>query len=198
MNNYQRDINRCHANLELDGSEGLIRCVKFVLATIQQQFHTVPAALSEWNRFGHDAATMWGMKLDGVRHIEQHSDRLWALLSYAVENEDPADAIDTLLEVPGLGVVKAAFVAQLYGLNVGCLDTHNEMLYDTDARTFYIPSNLSARLRLRRIEAYVTFTQGIGTSEHWWSVWCEFMASKYPQHYDCGEDVSIQHVNCLN
>jgi hypothetical protein len=198
MNNYKRDINRCASNLKLDAGEGLIRCVKFVLATIQQQFHTVPAALSEWDRLGHDAESMWGMKKDGVKHIETHSDRLYGLLSYAIEREDPVDAIDTLLEVPGLGVVKAAFVAQLYGLNVGCLDTHNENLYNTTAQSFYVPSNLSARLRLRRIEAYVTFTQGVGTSEHWWTVWCEFMASKYPQHYDDGEEVSIQHVNCLN
>ena len=107
------------------------------------------------------------------------------------------DFIDTMLEVPGLNVVKAAFVGQLYGLPVGCLDTHNAELYQTSPQAFYVTQQLSARLRLHKIQTYVDFTQGVGSSEMWWANWCELVALRYPQHYDVGLDVSGQHVECL-
>lgn len=193
----QKDIEACKDVLELQGSNGLLKAVDFVLATIQQQFHTVPNALEEWEELGVLAPSMWGMKMDGWVYIRNNKDRLYALTQNAVANNDEVDFIDTLLEVPGLGVIKAAFVAQLYGLNVGCLDTHNETLYCADAMTFYVPARLSARLRLERISSYVDFTQRIGGSSDWWGNWCLFMAEKYPQHYADAEAVSEQHIQCL-
>ena len=196
-NDYKSDIRACRDYLQLEDGNGLIKCVDFVLATIQQQFHTVPNILHEWKDQGENAATCWGMKKDGYLYIRRNLHRLHALVRYEVDQNDPVGVMDTLLEVPGLNTIKAGFVAQMYGLNVGCLDTHNEKLYDTDAASFYITQGLSARLRIARIESYVDFCNRIGPAEAWWGRWCEFMAAKYPQHYDLAEEVSDQHLRCL-
>lgn len=194
---YRSDIKACKDYIEMYETQGLIRAVDFVLATIQQQFHTVPNILRDWRHIGEQSSTCWGMKKEGYLYVREHVNRLHALISFEVRNDDPVAVIDTLLEVPGLNTVKAAFVAQLYGLNVGCLDTHNETLYDTDAKAFYITSQLSAKLRAARIESYVDFCNRIAPSYVWWGRWCEFMAAKYPQHYDLADEVSGQHLECL-
>lgn len=194
---YGAEIKRCRDIILNDERDGFIRSIDFVLATIQQQFHTVPNILFNWKTYGTDHPTMWGMKKDGWLYVREHQNRLYTLMQYAVDKRDPVEAIDTLLEIPGLNTVKAAFVAQLHGLDVGCLDTHNAALYDVNPTAWNVTSKLSARLRLAKIESYVEFCRKIGPSYMWWGNWCEFMANKYPNNFEDADEVSHLHHQAL-
>ena len=192
--NYKSDIYACAS---IARKNGLVPVVDFVLATIRQEFTQVPQILEKWANQGTAASTMWGLKRDGWRYVREHESRLQSLVHYAVDSDDPVDAIDTLLEIPGLNTVKAAFVAQLYGLNVGCIDTHNAAIYDVDPASWVVSPTASARLRLAKIQSYVDFCQSVGPSEKWWGVWCEFMSAKYDSAFPTPEHVSRLHEKCL-
>lgn len=97
-------------------------------------------------------------------------------------------AISSLLEIPGLGIVKAAFVAQLMGYNVACLDARNvaregrnPRAYRTDGRT---PSQLAPKVR-----AYVGET--FGRAEEYWNAWCSDVAAAYDR---TPEEISELHL----
>lgn len=85
-------------------------------------------------------------------------------------------AILKLLEVPGLGIVKAAFITQLMGYDVACLDARNVAregrngrAYRSDGKT---PRQLSPKVR-----QYVAET--FGKAEIYWNAWCEDVAAAY-------------------
>ena len=193
----------------LTHQRGLIDAVDFVLATIQQHFSTIPQILGEWMHYESELAicvnprdaekpgTLWGMKELGFQHIREHHDRLAALVRHGAKTGDAVEVIDTLIEIPGLNTVKAAFVAQLCGLDVGCIDTHNAAIYDVDVASFAVNASTSARTRIAKIEAYVALCRELGGAEYLWDTWCEFIAIKYHGHYRDAEHVSAQHVHCI-
>lgn len=81
-----------------------------------------------------------------------------------------------LLRIRGLGIVKAAFVAQLMGFNVACLDARNvaregrnPRAYRTDGKK---PEQLGSKVR-----AYVGET--FGRAEEYWDAWCRDVADAY-------------------
>lgn len=181
-------------------AQTLENIVKFTLASIQQQFNTVPAILSEWEQLGEEASTMWGMKRDGVRYIQENSTRLAALIRFHRNrglDEDTLEVIDLLLEIPGLNTIKAGFVAQILGFPVGCIDTVNQQLYGIDVKSFNIPKGQRQKTRHAKIAAYVTLCQKLGGAEQLWDVWCHNIAQKYGSYQGSSEAVSAQHVDCI-
>jgi len=179
-----------------NGHTALIPVVDFTLATIQQQFHTVPQILREWRELKLDAPTMFSFKKEGYQHVRHNSARLFTLLRHAINNEDPVDAIDTLLEIPGLGTVKAGFVAQLLGFEVGCIDGQNATLYDVDVSEFVIRDGMKASTRLRKIRSYVQLCEELGGSRVLWDNWCELIGQKYSS-FDDWQSVSALHTECI-
>lgn len=97
-------------------------------------------------------------------------------------------AITALLRIPGLGIVKAAFVAQLMGFNIACLDARNvtrdkrnPRAYRTDGKT---PQQLAGKVRLYVADTY-------GKSEQYWDAWCEDVA---PVYNKSPEEISAMHL----
>jgi hypothetical protein len=195
IQDYRTDM--LHCSDAIQDSDDFIDTVDFVLATIQQQFHTVPAILSDWKQNGVEAATMWGMKLNGWSYVRLHKERLWSLVEYDRDADNTHGVIDTLLEIPGLNVTKAAFIAQLMGMEVGCIDTHNATLYDLNPETWFVRAGCSASLREAKINNYIDMCRQLGGSKKLWAVWCQFVAELYPVHFLNGRAVSRQHVLCL-
>lgn len=205
---YTNHVPKIRQAFESDPKLYLVRVVDFVLATIQQRFHTVQSILDDWHDWEAELkehvserdlsppGTLWGMKRDGFQYVRQEADRLAGLLTYALARNDAVDAIDTLLEVPGLGIAKSGFVAQLLGLPVGCLDTHNLRIYDIAPEAFsYVPKRAKDRLAL--IESYVNLCASLGGSEALWDRWCHFIAVEQSEHFYRAEDVSDEHVVCI-
>lgn len=175
---------------------GLIDVVDFTLATIQQQFPTVPNILADWRLNGPTSPMMFGSKRDGWQYIREHNARLFSLMTYLYAREDVEEAIDTMLEVPGLGIVKAAFVCQLFGFNTGCIDTHNAILYDIDVKAFRTTDGMQARTKLAKISAYQALVVGLGGSQPLWERWCHYVGERYSGFAD-GRHCSRHHVWCV-
>lgn len=190
-----KDMKRV-SQIAQEGPRGLIRIVDFTLATIQQQFPTIPNILRDWEVNGSESPSMFASKRDGWLYIRQHDRRLYSLMRYAHRNGDVEEAIDTMLEVPGLGIVKAAFVCQLFGFNTGCIDTHNADLYDIDVNAFRTTPTMTARTKLAKISAYQALVIGLGGSQPMWERWCEFVAERYDS-FASAYHVSRHHVYCV-
>jgi len=197
---YSTHVPRIASAFEVEPLEVFPSLVKFVLATIQQQFSTVPVILEEWEKLGTDAPSMWGMKRDGYQWLSSvHWKSVAMTLHRAQRENDRVLAIDALVEIPGINVVKAAFIAQCVGLKTACLDTQNLQLHQIDnIEAFRIRSNNRAATRLAKINAYLELCDGIDHCASFWDSWCEVIAAQYPKHYPLGSmDVSSQHVELI-
>lgn len=100
-------------------------------------------------------------------------------------------AITRLLEVPGLGIVKAAFIAQLMGYDVACLDARNvaregrnPRAYRTDGQT---PRQLAPKVR-----RYVAET--FGKAALYWDDWCRDVAEAY---HRSPQEISALHLSIV-
>jgi hypothetical protein len=197
---YRQDTAAISALFQVEPGATLEKVVRFVLATIQQQFHTVPDILREWESEGFGAPSMWGMKREGVSYIGQHHQRLGAILHYLLSHGTTGnreEAIDALLEVPGLGVVKAAFAAQLIGFDTACLDTNNAQIYGVNPVSFAVRESNTLKTRRAKIAAYCTMTDKLGGPEQFWDTWCHYVANRY-QSFRTAEQVSKLHVECID
>lgn len=109
----------------------------------------------------------------------------------------PIGTIDLLAsEVPGLGIVKSAFVAQMLGHNVACFDSRNLDTLEWGGRPFREFKRIGGKCvvkretRERRIAEYVKMTIETGGAAHWWDHWCNGIA---PSMGLTGDDVSRLH-----
>jgi hypothetical protein len=110
----------------LASPDGLVDVIAFVLLTIQQPLRGVRAQFADVKKRGRKSRFLFGAKRDGFDYVQSFKNPLFKRVSAAIENGDTAAGIDALLEVPSLGLVKAAFVMQLLGApDAACVDTHN-------------------------------------------------------------------------
>ncbi len=159
--------------------EGLADVCVFVLATIRVQFGRVPAGMREIRQRRHLASALWGWKREGYEFIRDNRDDLFAGAQALDDPETTCELIDLFAsQVPGLGIVKAAFVVQMLGHDVACFDSRNlEVLgYATNARPWRNKKIGKQVNRLRKISDYVQATRASGGSAFWWDHWCAGIA----------------------
>jgi len=190
---YARHVKEIRTQFKLYPADTLEAVVRFVLATIQQRFHTVGDQLDEWKALGTDSPTMWGFKPKGVKFIAKHKRDIAAQL----QNATTTEALDVLLTIPGLGIVKAGFVAQLLGHDVGCIDTHNARIYGVKIESYRITSKHTAKTRLAKIASYLALCKGLGGAQHLWDTWCHYVAEEQSEHFVDAEEVSKAHVEWI-
>lgn len=183
----------------LASTSGLLSVITFVLLTIQTPLARVLDLMVDVRANGSRSAALWGSKRKGYEFARDHIEVLFAAVSKAHEVGDTRGAVAVLSTIPGLGVVKASFVAQLCGLDVACLDSHNLRRLGMDETALKFPKTLSEAKRNERIDAYIKLTRDTGGSEYWWDTWCEYVASKGGQNraLDTAEKVSEFHVVAL-
>lgn len=85
-------------------------------------------------------------------------------------------AIGRLLEIRGLGIVKAAFIAQLMGYNVACLDSRNVTREGRNPRAFRTDGKTPQQLA-PKVRQYVSET--FGRAQEYWDAWCIDVAGAY-------------------
>ena len=124
---------------------------------------------------------LFGHKFDAWAWISDDGNaaRLWrnllALENYA-DKLACEHAIACLLEVPGLGIVKAAFICQLMGFDVACLDARNIKREGRNPRAFRTDGKAPHLLRAK-VAAYVAETHG--RAQEYWDAWCYDVAEAY-------------------
>jgi hypothetical protein len=194
---YDRDMPRMRAHA-LASPEGLTDVIAFVLCTIQQPLQSVKNQLADIRVNGVDSKYLFGSKRAGYAYAQQHASVLHAAIVAAVASDDVVGAIDVLTNVPSLGIVKAAFVAQICGLDVACIDTHNLRVLNLPETAFRLAKSVKPETRRAKIAHYVQVTRETGGARHWWETWCAFVAgSRHNRSLPTADAVSAFHVDCL-
>lgn len=145
----------------------------FAVLSIQQMIVTVPRALKEVEEKGQDSKYLFGSKFRAYHDLTDHKVELWDQVCAA---QNPVEFIEPLTRMHGIGIVKAAFIAQLMGHDVACLDTRNIKREGRNPREFR-SDNHGRPVPRAWIERYVHTTQG--RARELWNAWCNEVAKVY-------------------
>lgn len=162
--------------------------VTFVLLTIQQNIEGTPGALDNVRALGADSPHLWGQKLPGFKYINRHADRILSECEDLARAGLDAYLVLALTEIPGLGLVKAGFVAQLVWCRVGCLDTHNLRRFGLQASAFRLTKGLKLNTALGKARLYVATCEAQGGARNLWNGWCRYVAALRPAVFPGGAD----------
>lgn len=201
---YDRDMPRMR-NHALSSPRGLCDIVAFVLCTIRQPLQSVSNQMADIRLHGAKSHHLFGAKRAGYQYALDHAPVLHAAIVAAIDTNDVVGAIDVLTNIPGLGIVKAAFVAQICGLEVACLDGHNLKRLNLSESAFKMPKGLKHATRLSKIKAYVKACKAGAPAGHkrafskyWWETWCAYVAgSRHNRALPTADAVSAYHWECI-
>lgn len=170
-----------------------VRGIMFALLSARVQFPRVPAQCEELEAKGKEAKCLWGWKYDAYCYLLEHGPTLYHGVCN-VKRFEPAKAISLLTRIPGMGIVKAAFVCQMLGFNVACLDTRNIQREGRDPRAYRSDGEKGKATRSFRdkIDRYVIDTHG--RAEELWDTWCAEVAKDYG---DTAEGISRAHMTAI-
>lgn len=180
-------------NYALTSPKHTLHVIGFVLASINQKFHRVDAINQSIREKGD------------THHFSKFQRKAWhAITSEAQEiyefvcrdHVSAYEAIDFYSQLPGLGIVKAGFCAQLLHGVGGCLDRHwlKELGLSVSA---FNASGVTPRRRERMLNLYCDTLDTVGTCEYLWDAWCHTVASLYPDFFLDAEHVSVYHWNAI-
>lgn len=103
----------------------------FAICSIRQPITAVPDQLERV--MAGDLGPLFGHKLDAHAYLMDHVPTLFRDVLASRTN---VNRIAVLCCVPGLGIVKSAFVLQLMGYDVACLDSRNVKREKRQARAY--------------------------------------------------------------
>lgn len=168
--------------------ESFRRVCIFTLATIRVALPDACRATRKWATSGElEPMAFFGHKLDGVAWLETNAAALREQTERATTSEE---LIESFLQIPGIGLAKAGFLAQLLYGRAGCLDTHNLVRFGL--KEFKMDKGVKPETRQRHIARYLNATAMQGGPEQLWDSWCDYVGRA--QGYGTAEDVSAMHL----
>jgi len=194
--NYSNHIEACNTYAQ-DSAENFKRAALFVLATVQQQLETVPVALTDICELGMASRFAWGSKSKGVEFIEANYGSMYCTARLIVRQGSDADLMTEFLRIPGMALVKAGFLCQIFAGSVGCIDTHNIKLYNIPVSALRYRYENSAACNQAKVARYVELCNGLGGAHALWSRWCDYVAALRPFNWTDGAEVSQFHVDVI-
>ena len=179
--------------------------VAFVFASIQAPFNSIEDRLADIQENGVTSIWLYGYKRIGLQYVLNNAEDLW---NASIACSDGSIGLDDLLmrylEVPGLGIVKASFLAQLTTGQGACMDGINLHRFDLREDHFRHRSEWTPKTRLAKVRSYNAYWQSIGDSGYWWDTWCQFQAERVVNQagrtirpIGTTSDVSALHLACL-
>lgn len=162
------------------------RGVTFAFLSMRTQFIRLNEQMKQVDAVGATAQALWGFKRGAYFHLRKHCNALFHSVSASL---DPVDGILHLCTIPGMGIVKSAFVLQMMGHDVGCLDTRNMARLGIHPREYRTDGVKTGNAFKRKVERYVSFTDG--QAQELWNAWCEDVAGVYKT---TAEDISKDHL----
>lgn len=201
---YQRDCTTI-SNYALASPSGLRDVGEFTICTVNMPLSRVLDMRRDVKVNGYQSKWLSSVKRDGFAYLSQMSPSLHANLCKIIDKHgtDTIDAaqqaIDTLMDIPGVGMVKAGFIAQMCGLEVACLDRHNVRALGMKEDALKIDKKLKPDTRNKKIRNYVKLCRRSGGAEYWWDTWCNYVADKggLNQSLPTGDAVSAYHVTAV-
>lgn len=186
--------------------DALARVQTFVYLTVQQPLFMVPRAMKDVDREGIESKFLWGWKRDAYSYIHAHKEAVHRdMLSYYFEgNADPVRQERELLAygatLPGMGLVKAGFMAQLCFGVAGCIDSNNVHRFQLGREQWLRADSYKAvgpKTKARYLDQYQSMLAVAGGCEALWDDWCIFVHSRGRGNYNSAEHVSQLHVEAL-
>lgn len=197
---YERDA-KAIADHALASPEGLADVIEFTLCTIRQPLQQVIAQRKDIAARGEASPFLFAAKRDGWKYAQMNAGYLWRvmhdILKREASDERRADLIQHFMQVPGLGMVKAAFVVQMIGGETACLDSHNLAALGMPQAAVKIAKGLKPETVRRKVLAYVKLCDEHGDSAHWWNRWCDYVAGRRGSPLKTGDEVSAYHVSAV-
>ena len=211
---YQRDVNEIKAFVKWRGPDALVNTGLFVLLTIQAGLSTVKGSMVKVERDVYQADCLWGKKAEGYMYLIDNADYLYGKV-YDIADKYGYDTpmgcqeiIRLFIQVPNLGMVKAAFFAQCLGFNTACLDSHNLTRFGVSSSAVKLNMKAKEPTIRRKIAEYVQLCHDLrgqlsasdyeSSAEYWWNSWCFYVAgNRANRALDTGDVVSRFHVECV-
>lgn len=189
---------------------GLVDVIEFTLCSIQAGLSTIKLQRAGIKRDGLDSVYLWGKKASGLAYALDNQASLWAKLMSCRERglgdaSAIADAILLLMRVPNLGMVKAAFVAQMFGFDVACLDSHNLARFGINPNRVKVGAKLNADTKRMKVLDYIQLCNDLSGALHgetcaewWWNSWCDYVAgNRSNKLLDTADAVSKYHYDAV-
>lgn len=163
-----------------------LRAVLMVLLSIRQPWLRVPKEFEKVLKEGESSTALFGFKRDGYTYAKENLDHLHGTVKNYEGNLD--SILQEFLNIPGLGLAKASFLAQLTVNDGACLDSHNLRMIGKTAE--FLRLDKKSRAVVDRVSEYNKTWQAYGDSAYWWNTWCEHMAERYKT---TGSEISAIH-----
>lgn len=175
---YARD-QKAIAAFARQSPDNFARVVKFIYLTVQQPLYTVGDALYSVDREGARSRYAWGWKATAIDWIDENAAEVWRIAD-ELSLAGPEALLAYLADLPGLGLVKGGFLAQLCWGVAGCIDTHNIQRFELNPREFAasrFKGLKTATKRQRLVRDYLALCQRCGGPEGLWNDWCDYVAA---------------------
>ena len=165
------------------------------LCSIRMQWVGVGNQLAKINN--GDLTPLWGHKRKGFEYLKANKAVLYRTVRDLRAGRISTRAfIRQWLKVPGMGIVKAGFVAQMTCGKAGCLDMHNITRYGLDAKVLTVPKRVNVADQLVAIDDtinhYLSLIELCGGTEYLWDEWCRILDEKVGTFHGA-DDVSRRH-----
>lgn len=179
-------------------SDNFADVFRFVLATIQQPLSMTPDIVKDYKENGAASIYAFGMKRDALHWLEDNSGLLYDNAMF-LWNYGRRPLLSYFASLPGLGLIKGGFLAQLAFGSIGCLDRHNIERFGLDVSEFAAYRFKRAKrteTRQRILFHYIDLCDKCGGSALLWAEWCEYVAQR-DNDFETAEDVSRFHLTAL-
>ena len=172
-----------------------------VLLSIRMQWVGVGTQMADVRKLGTRSKCLWGWKKRGYIYLRDNRKELYNhVRRYRAGKTYLDDLLREFLKVPGLGLPKAGFLAQLLVGDAGCLDMHNIARFDLDPKVWIIRKLKNVDEQVREVDdkiaLYLKLCALCGGSEKLWNEWCEHLNDKVLT-FDNANDVSRRHWEYL-
>ena len=152
------------------------------ILSIRQPFYKMDEQIIDKDKY------MFGHKKYAWAEIQEMSG---PILMFHLNAKCTVKSMEWLTQVHGIGMVKAGFILQMLGHEVGCLDSHNIAMYGLDAKF------LRRKPTEENIELYLELCRKLGGAEHLWDRWCERLAIQQPTRWRDADHVSMFHRDTI-
>ncbi len=171
--------------------EGFKRGVLFALLSIRQPITAVRGQLQQVDEERAEASCLLAFKRQAYRQLQIEGEALWRELR---DEWDARTVITRLQGLHGLGIVKAAFVAQLMGCDVACLDSRNVAREGRKRRAYdYHKGRITAEGLAHKIDCYLAEVGG--RAREYWDAWCDDAGITYKLS---GHAISELHLDIVS
>lgn len=177
--------------------ENLRQVAMFSVLSAHSRFYTLNRQMDDVHKQGEHSVHLYAWKRDAFNWWHQNVEGVFIRLLHAWECEEKADFADIALfealQAPGFGLIKAGFFVQMcFGVS-GCIDTHNQKMYDIPLKVVKAsnPSKYSKAMLYNRL------IYDLGGSATIWDNWCTRISTIYPDKFADPHDVSKFHCVAL-